>query len=263
LNILIIGSCSEEFCSLIKNSKYSNKIYTACKTPLDNVANIEYQTIEELCQKAKVLKIDIAILMDKNHVKYGINEIFKKHRINLISANQKWFHLETSRIIAKQLVNYYLISTPRILKTPLSFPIIIKTDCPKQNIIANSMEELISAKEGLKSEKTFLEEYYEGKVIEILSLWDEKTLLLFIPEGLSEVQVDRLDLYKNRLNKLLFDEKADFIGFFTSKLIWHKNDWHFLEFKMGLNEELVLNTVKKDIVYLINSAIYQKLHEYS
>ena len=61
MNILLIGNCSENFCKLIKDSKLTTRVYTANKKPLDNIANIEYQTIEELAEKAKVIKIDIAI----------------------------------------------------------------------------------------------------------------------------------------------------------------------------------------------------------
>ena len=57
------------------------------------------------------------------------------------------------------------------------------------------------------------------------------------------------------------DEKADFIGFFTTKLIWAKNDWHVLEFIMHINEKSDFNLIKSDFLYLLNSAIYQKLNE--
>lgn len=261
MNILIIGCCTEEFCNFIKQSKHVNKIYTASQSPLENIANIDYSNIEELCKKAKALNIDFAILTDKNHIKYGINEIFKKHRINLISANQKWFYLEASRIIAKQLVTHYSINTPAILKTPLNFPVILKTDEPKYNITVNSMQELISQKENLGNLRTFIEEFCDGEVFEILSLWDGKTLLMFPPQNLTEVQEDSLNLYRTNLNNLLYNENANFVGFFISRLIWAKHNWYLQEFKMELNEKLAMENIKKDFVYLITSAIYQKLYE--
>ena len=261
MNILLIGNCSENFCKLIKDSKLTTRVYTANKNPLDNIANIEYQTIEELAEKAKVIKIDIAILLDTKLINENITEIFKSKRINLIAVNKKWYNLETSRFFAKQLVNYYSINTPKILKAPTTFPIILKTDFPNITHIASSIEDLIQQKEKFPKEKIFLEEYYDGKIIETLLLWDGKTLLIFEPDNLTEVQRDRLHLYKTKLNFLLSDEKADFLGFFISKLIWYKNDWHFIEFKMGINENLVIAQIKKDLIYLINSAIYQKLHE--
>lgn len=261
LNILVIGDCSEKFCELIRASILVNKIYTASKNPLRSIANIEFQNINELVEKSKLLNIDIAILFDKNMINDGILEVFKKNRINLISVNKKWFNLETSRLIAKQLVTYYSINTPQILKVPVSFPLVIKTDSPKITYIATSMEDLICQREKLSNERFFLEEYCDGDIIECLSAWDGKTSLLFEPNNLTEVQIDRLNLYRTKLNFLLSDENADFIGFFVSKLMWYKNDWYFVEFKMGIDEVLLLNSIKKDLVYIINAAIYQKLHE--
>jgi phosphoribosylamine-glycine ligase len=60
---------------------------------------------------------------------------------------------------------------------------------------------------------------------------------------------------------MLSDEKADFVGFFVSNLIWAKNDWYVLSFQMRLNEDSDLSVFKKDLVYLFNSAIYCKLNE--
>ena len=59
------------------------------------------------------------------------------------------------------------------------------------------------------------------------------------------------------------DEKADFIGFFTTKLFWSKNDWHVLEYNMHLNEHASINNINKDFLYLINMALYQRLNEIS
>ena len=261
MNILIIGSCSEEFCNLIKQSKYSTRVYTATSYPLDNFPNVDFQSIEDLCEKAKVLHIDVAILMDKSLIKQGVVELFKKNRVNLISPNSKWFNLETSRIIAKQLAYHYSINTPLFLKAPVAFPIVMKTDIPKCSVIVNSIEELVAKKQDLGNEKTFLEEFFQGEVCSILLLWDGKTLLDFEPEDLTEVQSDRLKLFITKLSFLLSDENADFIGFFVSKLIWSKNDWYLLEFKMGIDENLAIKTLNKDIVYLIKSAIYQNLNE--
>lgn len=57
---------------------------------------------------------------------------------------------------------------------------------------------------------------------------------------------------------MLSDEKADFVGFFTSKLLWTKNDWYLLEYKMRLDKNA---QIKGDLLYILNSALYQKLNE--
>ena len=60
---------------------------------------------------------------------------------------------------------------------------------------------------------------------------------------------------------MLSDEKADFNGFFTTKLIWSKNDWHVLDFIMHIDKNAWLECPKLDFLYLLNAVIYQKLNE--
>ena len=96
----------------------------------------------------------------------------------------------------------------------------------------------------------------------MLSVWDGKNLLSFPMKNLTEVQTDRLDVYNTKLNFMLSDEKADFMGFFITRLLWAKNDWYVLEYIMHIGEKSDLNTIKPDFLYLLNSAIYQKLNEF-
>ncbi len=255
MNLLVIGKPQE---NLFCDSKLLNKLYTAAFEPLEDIPNIEFESFEELAQKAKALKIDITITADKDLIQAGITDILKKNLVNIIAVNKKWSNLETSRLVAKQLASYYSINIPETLKAPLSFPVIIKTDKPKGNYIVNSMQDLVNKMETLKGEKTFLEEYLEGEIYSLTSLWDGKNLLSFPIENLTEVQHDRLELYKTKLNFMLSDEKADFVGFFTSKLLWTKNDWYLLEYKMRLDKNA---QIKGDLLYILNSALYQKLNE--
>ena len=57
------------------------------------------------------------------------------------------------------------------------------------------------------------------------------------------------------------DEKADFCGFFTVRLIWTRNDWYVKDFIMGFDENSPFDSTNKDFLCLLNSAIYQKLNE--
>ena len=124
------------------------------------------------------------------------------------------------------------------------------------------MKDLVEKRNALEERLTFLEEYYNGDILYLTSLWDGENLWhLPINESINEVQEDRLELYKTKLSFLLSDEKADFIGFFTTKLIWTKNDWHVLEYIMHINDKAPLNLIDKDFLYILNSAIYQKLNE--
>ena len=262
MNILIIGKPSNEFVALIKKSKYTDKIYTASNTDKTDLPNIEYRNFDELVNKAMALKIDIAININKNAISAGIAEFFEKSRINLISVNKKWLNLETSRLSAKKLLEYYKINTPRILNVPLSFPICLKTDFTNKNYKISTMAELVEKMEAHKEEKFYFEEYIKGENSELYVIWDKKNIRFFYSKkNMTEVQLDRLDLLKTKLNFMFSDEKADFIGIFSVNLTWYKNDWYVLGFNMS-GSIPVKHFENTDFIYILNSAIYQKLNEH-
>jgi hypothetical protein len=259
LNILIIGELPENIIPIILKSKRLSKLYTATSTPIKSLPNIEYSDFKDLVFKAKTLGIDISITIDKELIENGISDYFKQNRLNLIAVNKKWFNLERSKLITKQLATYYSINVPEIIKAPMCFPVVLKCDTNDKIFIAYSMQELILKMNELQGETTFLEEFLEGQTIKLTSLWDGESLWCGEIENLTEVQKDRLELYKTKLNFMLSDENADFIGFFTSNLIWAKNDWYLLDYKMRLDKTFELKGI--DIIYLLTCAIYQKLNE--
>ena len=124
MNILILGTGEIErnLIKLCQKSKLLDKIFTASNEPLENIPNIEYNDFGELCKKAKALQIDLTLVADKFFIQEGIVEFFKTKLLNIISVNKKWFNLELSRVVAKQLMNHYSINFPEIIKAPLSFP---------------------------------------------------------------------------------------------------------------------------------------------
>ena len=267
MNILIIdtGDAEQQLIKLCLKSKLLDNIYTASNEPLEDIPNIEYSDYDDLCKKAKDLYIDIAITVNIEHIKNNIAEIFHKNLINIICSDKKWSNLETSRLVAKQLVNHYTINTPQILKIPATFPVVIKSDSLKIKKIAHTMQELIGIKEKIAKETLFIEEYLKGEEYSLISMWDGKSLLHFdtIP-NMTEVQEDRLNLYKTKLTFMFSDEKASFKGFIVSKLIWAKNDWYVLSYRMTPNvSEIkeILNYSNKDFLYILNAIIYQKLNE--
>lgn len=266
MNILIIGtdSVEQKLINLCLKSKYLDHIFTASNQSLDNIPNVEYSDYNDLANKAKLLQTDIILVTDKELIQDGIVEILRKNMLNVISVNKKWFNLESSRLVAKQLMNYYSINIPQTLKAPISFPVVMKTNSPHATKIVHSMSELVTIREELNNETVFLEEFLDGEICYLLSLWDGKNLLSFpLSIELTEVQEDRLALYKTKLNFLLSDEKADFIGFFVTKLIWSRNDWFVLEHIMRINDCVDLNINRTDFLMILNSAIYQKLSEIS
>lgn len=265
MNVLVIGTnkIEQQIINLCLKSKFLDHIYTASFEPLEEIPNIEYNSIEDLIKKSKALYIDVIFIADKNLIISGMPDELRQNKLNVISVNKKWYSLEESRIVAKDLMNYYSINNPEIIKAPLTFPIVAKTDKPEATKIANTMEELIKIREQFANKKMFLEEFLFGEEYYLLSFWDGKNFLHFPLDNLNEVQKERLDIYKTKLHFMLSDEKADFIGFFITKLFWSKNDWHVLEYIMHLNEHAGINNINKDFLYLINMALYQRLNEIS
>ena len=68
MNILILdtNTVEKELVELCLKSKHLTKVYTASKEPLKNISNIEYTDYDDLCKKAKTLKIDIVLFANKN-----------------------------------------------------------------------------------------------------------------------------------------------------------------------------------------------------
>lgn len=265
MNILIIGELTQNIVSALQASSHTDKIFTAASTG-QNLPNIEFRSIDELIKKAEALQIDIAINTDNNLVLEGITEAFKARRVNLISVNSKWLNLETNIPAAKKVLNYYKINIPKTIKAPMSFPLVIRSNDGNQASIAYSMEELIQNVRNYGKENTFLEEFLEGETFNLIALWDGKSLLCInSPDNTTEVKEDRLDLLKTKLSFMLSDENADFTGLFTLHLIWTKNDWYVIKFSMRADESVdiksSLEKTNKDFLYILNSAIYQKLNE--
>lgn len=267
MNILIIGTdeVEQKIIELCLKSKHLDKIFTASSEPLEDIPNVEYSDYEELCQKAKALSIDITVAVDLTHMQNSISEVFKKNKVNIICSDKKWTNLQTSRIAAKMLMQHYSINTPEMLKVPATFPVVIKTDKLGVKKIAHTMQELISIREEIKDDNVFIEEFLQGEEHSLVSMWDGNSLIHFDMDlVMTEVQADRLELYKTKLTFMLSDEKASFKGFLVSKLLWAKNDWYVLRYKIApsveeINSLLVNNA--KDFGYLLNSIIYQKLNE--
>ena len=261
MNVLIIGIPHKSIIEAIKKSGYLEKLYIAAPQSVENIPNIDFLSFEDLINKAKVLKTDIAITFDKDLIKAGIAEVFQKNKLNLISVNKKWLNLETSRIASKKLLNYYEISNPEIIKAPVAFPVILKTDFPKFTYKADSISDLIEAIEHLGGENIYTEEYLIGNSYEFVHIWDgENIYTLPSEQQLTEIQEEKLKLYSTKLNFMLADEKADFRGFFTSKLMWAKNEWYVLRYKMD-SSDYKFENLKNDFLFILNLIIYRKLNE--
>ena len=262
MNILIIGNCSLELYNLVKKSKLLTKIFHTVNNSEVDIPTIRYNNFEELENKAKKLQVDFILIAEENAIESGLVDFLKSKFFNVISVNQKWLNLEKSRLIAKQLLNHYQINTPQVILAPKSFPLVFKTNSNKLTKIANSMNDLISFMKEAEGETTFLEEFIDGKCYTMLSLWDGKNIIHFFDNKLlTEVQIDRLNFLKTKINFMFFDEAPNFIGFFATNIIWAKNDWSIISFKMNFDTKLVSTSIKTDFIYLLEQTIYQKLNE--
>lgn len=265
MNILILGSgdAEQNFINLCLKSKYLDYIYTSSTKFVDYVQNITYNNHEELATKIKDLQIDIVIVFDKTEIANGIVEFLQKKHINVFSTNKKWLNLQTSYVATKNLCKFYSFNIPEKIKFPSNFPIILKHD--KKTILVNTLKELTEIKTNLEVKNVFMEEFLEGKEFSLVSIWDGRNIFHYdLSETLTEVQYERLNLFKAKLMFMLSDEKADFMGFIVSKLIWTKNDWYILNFEITPDSKdisEILEPSQKDFLYLLNSAIYQKLNE--
>lgn len=178
----------------------------------------------------------------------------------------------------------------------LNYPIVIKADglCGgKGVVIANNkafaektITDFLGGKFGENSKTILLEEYLQGEELSLMSLWDGKTLLNFAPSRdfkklnkspsapntggmgafcpvkLNSFMQNKLEEYQQKLEKALKSEKADFVGFIYSGLIWSKDNWQVLEYNVRLGDpeaQVTLEHLETDFLTVLNSAVKQDL----
>ncbi len=256
LNVFVIGE--GKICPELISSKLLNKLYTTSDTMGNNTIPIPFENIDNLIKKCKGLQVDIVIVEDFDLLSLGIADILKQNHINCFGANKVWAEILQDDLCSRKLTNRYRISKPAILNYPKEFPLIVKADGFTRK--AHDLKELLEIKETIpkETENIYLEEYLEGDKIVLTSLFDGKNLLNFPIKNLNERQKSRLGEYTVKLRTLLQEEKAEFLGFINSELIWHDNNWNHLRFDLGYVKP---TKIKHDLLFILTSAIYQKLDE--
>ena len=253
LNILIaLDDNKSKTADIIKKSKYLNKLYTT--GVLEGAVEIKFNTFHELAKKCRALKIDIVIVENEKWILQGIADVLRKNLVNCLGITSRVNRLILSNSYARELLEKYNIFCPKKLPYPIKYPVYVKADgyCKA----GNSLEEIINIRKNIasKSEEiaktTYIEEYIEGTHCHLISLFDGKNLLSF-------TQNPELLKYSAKLQTLLNGEKFEFIGFLTSKLIICENKI----FNVGFSSDISLPESDFDFIYLLNSAIYQKLNE--
>lgn len=138
---------------------------------------------------------------------------------------------------------------------------------------------------GKNAQKILIEEFLQGEEISLMSLWDGKEFLhllpardfkkidnsksasntggmgAFCPVLLTKEQKKKLNAYKKQLQNAFIKEKADFVGFIYSGLIWAKKesawDWHVLEYNVRLGDpecQAILTHLKTDLLEVLYKA---------
>ena len=253
LNVLIASENGQaKTIELIKKSKYLNKLYSTAR--IDGTVEVKFNTFKELAQKCKALKIDIVIVESEKWVLQGITDVLRTNLVNCLALTSYANNLVLSNNFARELLNKYNILTPQKLLYPSKFPVVLKSGeiCK----IGNSMEEIINIRKEIAkqseviADSIYLEEYIDGENFNLISLFDGKNLLSFTNDKL-------IIEYSEKLKEMLISENIQFIGFLTSKLIIKDR----MVYNTGFSADLSDINLNIDFIYLLNSAIYQKLNE--
>lgn len=252
LNILIVSDGVSKTLAPVKKSKYLNKLYAA--EALEGAVEIKFNTFQELAEKCKALKIDIVIVENEKWILQGIADVLRKNFVNCMGLTARANNLVLSNEYARKLFDKYRILIPKKLSYPSAYPVAVKADGICE--IGNSLNEIIDIRNKIANQSeeiarnVYLEEYIQGESLNLISLFDGKNLLSFTSN-------DLILEYSNKLQNLLVSEKMEFIGFLTSKLIIAGSR----VYNVGISSDLSDLNINLDLIYLLNSAIYQKLNE--
>ena len=265
LNVLIVSSDTSKYIGQFLQSKYLNKLYITSDEEISGTVRIKFNTFKELAQKCRALQIDIILAEEEKWVLEGIANVMKQNFVNCFAATTDWTELGLSHNYARKMLTRYDISIPPVITLPLEFPVLVKGDGFLKK--ANSMQEIISIKEkiyntsGEIAKNVFLEKYLHGEKYKVISIFDGKHLLTFPHKNIKQ---SLLAEYSYKLEKMLLEEKANFIGFINSEIVEENgilyNTGFSYEFSMP-DFDICNTTIPKDILYICLSAIYQKLNE--
>lgn len=175
-------------------------------------------------------------------------------------------------------------------------PLVIKADglckgkgvfiAKSRDVAEKAISDYIQGKFGEHSKVILLEEFLKGEELSLISLWDGKNLLhfsptrdfkklnnlpdapntggmgAFCPVALTLEKQTKLDNYKQQLQNALTQERADFVGFIYSGLIWSRKDWYVLEYNVRMGDpecQAILTHLETDFLEILLSAKNQQL----
>ena len=253
LNVLVAGE--GKLLPIIQDSKYLKKLYIASDNEINGAINIKFNTFKELAIKCKSLQIDVVLVENEKWILQGIADVLRKNFVNCIAPTAYWAETLRDSIKSRELLVGTSINIPRKLQYPKEFPLLVRGKGFK--FVAKTLNEAIALKTNINSafpleiaQTTFLEELLEGEVLNIVSFFDGKTLKTFSDDK-------NIIEYSNNLQTILLKKKANFIGFFNSRLIYKDKRLYNAGFDLDISK-IELN---KDLLFILSLGIYQKLNE--
>lgn len=254
LNVLLIGTIDSPVLDLLFKSKYLNKLYTNFELPA--TAAVRFNTFRELVRKCKALKIDLVLVDDEKFILQGIADVLKSNFVNCFAINSYWTQLVLSNNFAQKMTEKYKIDTPEILKYPQEYPLVVRADGFKE--IAYSLQDTIDISKKIVhysqeiANTVFLERFIDGQGVILTSIFDGKNMITFSD---AEIPEDLIENYNEKLRQMFLSEHSEFIGYINSEVIIKEQTL----FNVGFN--LDFPRLKEDLLYILISAIYQKLDE--
>ena len=258
LNVLLAGEKPTEFSFKIQTSKYLQKLYTTYDTEIENAFQIKFNTFKELAEKCKTLKIDLVIAEDEKWILQGIGDVLMANHVNCVAPTSMWTRLGISEEMRRELLEKYEIPLPQKVLIPSEFPVLVRADGISKE--ADSLTEIIKIKKEIFNtsaeiaQTIYIENILNGEKYTITSLYDGKNLITF---PVPEIDENILDEYNTKLEVLLNKEEAKFIGFINSDITVFENKIY----NIGFNFRFIEPETQTDLLYILISAMYQKLNE--
>ena len=311
MKVLVYGGGAREHALAwkIKQSPLLDKLYL-CK-PNDGFANLgevlESASFEELANISKEKGINLLVVGPEVPLINGIVNEFKKAGIPAIGPDKKWAMLEGSKSFAKEFMQrnnlptgkYEIITDKKDLYTVLenfTIPVVLKADglaAGKGVYIANTrldaeatLREYLEGKFDEASRKVIVEEFLEGEELSLISLWDGRTLLPFIPAkdykkletgnkgpntggmgaycpvSLTIEKYKELENYIKKLETALKNERAEFTGVVYSGLMLTSEGIKVLEYNMRFGDpetQPLLMHLDSDLLKIFKMTAEKKL----
>ena len=308
INILIhdLGSVNLSIIKKIKESKITSNIYVISNHQVYNIdctyigksKNITFGQLKEVIKK---YNIDFAIVFNETYSAKGLVDYYREViKIPIIGTTRKWFKLESSKIEGKTFMIENGIKTPEYeiitniketdkIINSFGLPVVIKDNnlragfgsyiCQNKTECKKAIKKIKVLSKKYKNDNSFIiEKFVKGKELSQQYMWDEKTLIPFLPVkdykrekennkgvntgglgsytpiNLTGEEQKLLDEYNKNLAEIFQKIKPEFTGIFTVNLLFAEENIYTLEINMrpGITEfETTIEHISSDLLELL------------